>query len=94
MATETEKIDRKHVIRRRNATNESHKRACVARVRMTQQISANLASLQGLCWRYGKGETLADLWEAVCMPALIDFVRPYADKAREDRAATAEKREG
>ena len=81
------------VIRKRNPTDD-HRRGYVARFRMTSAISHSLASMQGLCRRYGKRETLADLWETVCMPALIEYVSPYADKAREDRAATAEKREG
>ena len=78
------KIDHKRVIRKRNVTDEA-RRGYVARFRMTQRISGELASIQGLCWRYGKRETLADLWEAVCMPALRDHVRPYADRARDER---------
>ena len=85
------KIDRKRVIRRRNPTDE-HRRGYIARFRMTQRLSGELASIQGLCWKYGKRETLADLWEAVCMPALREHVRPYADRARDERKAG--KREG
>ena len=89
----TAKIDRKRVIRKRNPTDE-HRRGYIARFRMTQRLSGELASIQGLCWRYGKRETLADLFENVCMPALREHVRPYADRAREDRKAKAGKREG
>lgn len=83
----TAKIERKRVIRRRNATNESSTRACVARFRMTQRISSELASIQGLCWRYGKRETLAELFERVAMPAFRAHVRPYADRAKAEREA-------
>ena len=86
--------DRRHVIRKRNPTEESNPRPYCARVRATRRVSGELASIQGLCWRYGKRETLADLFENVCMPALREHVRPYADRAREDRKAKAGKREG
>ncbi len=85
------KIDRKRVIRKRNPTDEA-RRGYIARFRMTQRLSGELASIQGLCWRFGKRETLADLWEDVLMPALREHVRPYADRARDERKA--EKREG
>ena len=88
---EEAKIDRKHVIRKRNVS-DGLRRGYVARFRMTQRLSAELASMQGLCRRYGKRESLADLWENVCMPALRDHVRPYADRARDERKAG--KREG
>ena len=88
---EEAKIDRKRVIRKRNVS-DGLRRGYVARFRMTQRLSAELASMQGLCRRYGKRESLADLWESVCMPALRDHVRPYADRARDERKAG--KREG
>lgn len=80
-------LEKRRVIRRRKPTDGSLARAVIARFRMTQRISSELASIQGLCWRYGKREKMADLWETVCMPALRDYVRPYADRAREDRKA-------
>ena len=89
----TAKIDHRRVIRKRNVTDEA-RRGYVARFRMTQRISGEQASIQGFCWRYGKRETLADLFENVCMPALREHVRPYADRAREDRKAKAGNREG
>ena len=85
------KIDHKRVIRKRNVTDEA-RRGYVARFRMTQRLSGELASIQGLCWRYGKRETLAELFERVAMPALREHVRPYADRARDERKAG--KREG
>ncbi len=85
------KIDRKRVIRQRLSAD--HHRRCVGvRIRMTREVSARLASIQGLCWKYGNRETLADLWEDVLMPALRDHVRPYADMAKAERKAG--KREG
>ena len=94
MDGETKQANRRRVIRKRNPTDESSTRTCAARFRMTQRLSGELASIQGLCWRYGKRETLADLFENVCMPALREHVRPYADRAREDRKAKAGNREG
>ena len=90
---DTKQADRRRVIRKRNPTDE-RRRGYIARFRMTQRLSGELASIQGLCWRYGKRETLADLWENVLMPALREHVRPYADRAREDRKAKAGNREG
>ena len=80
-------LEKRRVVRRRKPTDGSRTRAVIARFRMTQRLSSELASIQGLCWRYGKREKMADLWETVCMPALRDYVRPYADRAREERAA-------
>ena len=72
-------------IRKRRAQAGSSARTHCARVRMTAKTSAQLASIQGLCWRFGKRETLADLFESVYLPALREHVREYADRAREDR---------
>ena len=72
-------------IRKRRAQAGSSARTHCVRVRMTAKTSAQLASLQGLCYRYGKRETLAALFESVCLPALREHVREYADRAREDR---------
>lgn len=78
--------ERKRVIRPRLSADENQ-RAYGVHIRLTKRLSSELASIQGLCWRYGERETLAVLWEAVCMPALRAHVMPYADRAREDRAA-------
>lgn len=79
--------ERRRVVRRRNLNTGSETRPFGVRIRATREVSARLASIQGLCWRYGKRETLADLWEAVCMPALAEYVRPYADRAKAAREA-------
>ena len=78
--------EKRRVIRPRLSADECE-RAYGVHIRLAKRLSSELASIQGLCWRYGKRETLAELWEAVCMPALRAHVRPYADRAREDRAA-------
>lgn len=78
---------RRRVVRRRNLNEGSETRPYGVRIRVTREVSARLASMQGLCWRYGKRETLADLFETACMPALADYVRPYADKAKAEREA-------
>ena len=44
-----------------------------------------MASIQGLIWRYGKRETMAELFESVCLPALAEYVKPYAEQAKLDR---------
>ena len=79
-------------MRRRNLNEGSETRPYGVRIRVTRDVSARLASIQGLCWRYGKRETLAELFERVAMPALREHVRPYADRARDERKAG--KREG
>ncbi len=72
-------------IRKRRAQAGSSARSHCVRVRMTAKTSNLLASLQGLCWRYGKRETLADLFERVALPAIQAHVRPYVEQAREAR---------
>lgn len=74
-------------IRKRRAQDGSSARTHCVRIRMTATTSNQLASLQGLCWRYGKRETLAALFENVLMPALREHVKPYADRARGEREA-------
>ena len=87
MGGETKQADRRRVIRKRNPTEESNPRPYCAKVRATRRVSGELASIQGLCWRYGKRETLADLFETACMPALADYVAKYADAAKTAREA-------
>ena len=80
-------------IRKRRAQAGSSARTHCVRVRMTAKTSNLLASLQGLCWRFGKRETLADLFEHVALPAIQAHVRPYADQAREARERAREAKE-
>lgn len=83
----TNETERKRVVRKRNLNDGSVTRPYGVRIRVTREVSSRLASIQGLCWRYGKRETLADLFETACMPALAEYVRKYADIAKADRAA-------
>ena len=80
-------------VRTRQAQAGSAARTHCVRVRMTAKTSNLLASLQGLCWRFGKRETLADLFEHVALPAIQAHVRPYADQAREARERAREAKE-
>lgn len=83
----TNETERKRVVRKRNLNDGSAYRPYGVRIRVTREVSIRLASIQGLCWRYGKRETLADLFETACMPALAKYVRKYADVAKADRTA-------
>ena len=87
MPKTTKKDERKRVVRKRNLNEGSATRHYGVRIRVTREVSARLASIQGLCWRYGKRETLAELFEAACMPALAKYVKRYAYLAKMDRAA-------
>ena len=83
---------RRRVRPRRSQTGSTVREFCV-RIRLSERTSNQLASLQGLCWRFGRRETLATLFESVCLPALREHVRPYADKAKAERER-AKMREG
>ena len=78
---------KKCAIRRRTKNEGSVTRPRKITMRVTVGVSNKTASIQGLCRRWGKRETLAELWEVVCMPALAEYVRPYADKAKAAREA-------
>ena len=77
--------ERKRRVRRRNTNEGSVSRPMALRVRMTREVSSKVASIQGLIWRYGKRETMAELFESVCLPALAEYVKPYAELAKLDR---------
>lgn len=51
-------------------------------IRLTERASSRLASIQGLVCAFGKHETLARLFEEVCIPALERYVAPYAESAK------------
>lgn len=75
----------RRVIRKRNRHEGDALRTHKLQVRMTDRVSAETASIQGLCCAFGKRETIAELWERVALPALREYVKGYADKAREAR---------
>ena len=88
-----------------NGTNETTERRCVRRrtrnqgseahprkltIRMTEQLSNRVASIQGLIYKYGKRETMADIFETVLFPVLRSYVAPYVERAKADREAQKE----
>ena len=54
---------------------------------MTRETSNRLASIQGLVRAFGNGESIADLFERVAMPAFRAYVAGYAERARAARLA-------
>ena len=85
--TEMPEKFKKCAIRRRTKNEGSVSRPRKITVRVTVGVSNKTASIQGLCRRWGKRETLAELYESVMLPALAEYVRPYADKAKAAREA-------
>lgn len=88
-----------------NGTNGTAERQCVRRrshnfgsvtrprkmeVRLTRELSSEVASIQGLIFKYGKRETMADIFENVLFPALQAYVAPYVERAKADREAQRE----
>ena len=72
-------------IRRRADNAGSDRRTRKLSLRMTERLSNELASIQGLMLAHGKRETLAELWERVAMPAIREYVAPYAAAAKAAR---------
>ena len=83
-----------------NATTTTEERSCVRRrshnfgsvtrprkieIRMTRELSAKVASIQGLIYKYGKRETMADIFENVLFPVLSAYVTPLVEQAKADR---------
>lgn len=77
-------------VRRRSHNFGSITRPRKIEIRMTRELSANVASIQGLIFKYGKGETMADIFEKVLFPALSAYVAPYVEQAKADRLAQKE----
>ena len=73
-------------VRGRSCAAGDNYRTHKAQFRMTRRLSAELASLQGLCYAFGKKETLAELFERAAFPAIREYCRGYASKAKEGRA--------
>lgn len=74
-------------VRKRRDSQGSVLRPRKIEIRATERVSNRFASIQGLIFRYGNKETIADLFENICIPALEEYVKPYAEKAKADRAA-------
>ena len=88
-----------------NETNETTERQCVRRrshnfgsvtrprkmeIRLTRELSSKVASIQGLIYKYGKRETMADIFETVLFPVLRSYVAPYVERAKADRETQKE----
>ena len=88
-----------------NGTNETTERCCVRRrshnfgsvtrprkmeIRLTRELSSKVSSIQGLIFKYGGKETMADIFEKVLFPALQAYVAPYVELAKADREAQRE----
>ena len=85
MATEI----KKEYVRKRHDHQGSALRPRKIEIRMSESTSNSLASIQGLIYRFGHKETMADLFEIVMLPALERYVEPYAERAREQREREA-----
>lgn len=79
-----------HCVRRRSHNFGSVTRPRKIEIRMTRELSSKVASIQGLIFKYGKGETMADIFEKVLFPALSAYVAPYVEQAKADREAQKE----
>lgn len=79
--------EKQEFVRKRRDSQGSNLRPRKIEIRATERVSNKFASIQGLISRYGKKETIADLFENVCIPALEEYVKPYAEKAKADREA-------
>lgn len=53
-------------------------------LRISEEVSNELAQVQGLLKKYG-GFGVADLFEAACMPRIRDFIGPYVEMAKLER---------
>ena len=86
MATETKKV----YVRKRHDHQGSVLRPRKLEIRMSEATSNRLASIQGLIFRFGHKETMADLFVKVMLPALEIYVESYAEKASAQREGGAQ----
>ena len=80
-----ETTEKNRCVRRRTLNGGSVTRPRKLQIRATVAVSNEVASIQGLIFKYGHKETLADIFENVLLPRLKEYVRPYVDMARADR---------
>ena len=80
-----ETTENKRCVRRRTLNGGSVTRPRKLQIRATVAVSNEVASIQGLIFKYGHKETLADIFESVLLPRLREYVLPYVDMARADR---------
>lgn len=81
---------KREYVRKRHDHQGSVLRPRKMEIRMSESTSNRLASIQGLIFRFGHKETMADLFESVMLPALEIYVKPYAEKATEQREKEAQ----
>ena len=81
------KTEKPRRVRRRTRNQGSNPHPRKVTIRITERLSNELASIQGLMFAFGRRETLCDVWERVLMPRLRAYVCPYAERARKARAA-------
>ena len=86
MPTET----KKECVRKRHDHQGSVLRPRKMEIRMSEATSNRLASIQGLIFRFGHKETMADLFKKVMLPVLEIYVRPYAEEAKAQREGRAQ----
>lgn len=75
----------RHPVRHRRNTQGSVSRPRKIEIRASERVSNELASIQGLIYRFGRRETMADLFEYIMLPALRAYVGKYAEAARTER---------
>ena len=74
-------------IRKRHDNEGSERRIRKVTIRLTERLSNELASIQGLIYAFGNQEPMADIFEQRLMPVLRAYVHPYAVRARNSRRA-------
>ena len=77
-------------VRRRSHNFGSVTRPRKMEIRLTRELSGKVASIQGLIYKYGKRETMADVFEKVLFPTLQAYVASYVERAKADREAQRE----
>lgn len=76
---------KRRCVRRRTLNEGSVTRPRKLQIRATVEVSNEVASIQGLIFKYGHKETLADIFENILLPRLREYVRPYAAMAKTER---------
>ena len=87
---ETNKTSEHRCVRRRSHNFGSVMRPRKMEIRLTRELSGKVASIQGLIYKYGKRETMADIFEKVLFPVLRAYVAPLVELAKADRPAQKE----
>ena len=77
-------------VRRRTYNSGSVTRPRKLEIRLTRELSGKVASIQGLIYKYGNRETMADIFENVLFPVLSAYVAPLVERAKVDRLAQKE----